>query len=58
MVHWITFKDPSKDDYHAQDLLSMSNVKHWRRTRLAAIEGDLSGVTGIKVKQKDHSEPL
>ncbi|MEL7522906.1 MAG: FAD-dependent oxidoreductase, partial [Cyanobacteria bacterium J06553_1] len=26
MVHWITFKDPGKDDYHAQDLLTMSNV--------------------------------
>ncbi|NJK55939.1 MAG: FAD-dependent oxidoreductase [Pleurocapsa sp. SU_5_0] len=58
MVHWITFKDPGKDDFHAQDLLSMSNVKHWRRSRLAAIEGNDAGVTGVKVKQKDSGDPL
>ncbi|MEL6438880.1 MAG: FAD-dependent oxidoreductase [Cyanobacteria bacterium J06621_8] len=56
-VHWITYRDPGQDDYHAQDLLTMSNVKHWRRSRLASIEGDNSGVTGVKVRQKDLNEP-
>ncbi|MGL5940688.1 MAG: NAD(P)/FAD-dependent oxidoreductase [Waterburya sp.] len=57
-VHWVTFKDPNLEDYHAQDLLSMSNVKHWRRSRLTRIEGNDAGVTGIKVKTKDQEEPL
>ena len=57
-VHWITFKDPKPEDHHAHDLLSMSNVKHWRRTRLSSIEGDNSGVTGIKVKSKGEDELL
>ncbi|MBE9043817.1 FAD-dependent oxidoreductase [Pleurocapsales cyanobacterium LEGE 10410] len=56
-VHWITFKDPNKEDYHAQDLLSMSNVKHWRRARLASIEGNDAGVTGIKLKTKEEGYP-
>ena len=56
-VHWITFKDPNKEDYHAQELLGMSNVKHWRRTRLASVEGNDAGVTGIKLKTKDADEP-
>ncbi len=57
-VHWVTFKDPKEEDYHAQDLLSMSNVKHWRRSRLASIEGNDAGVTGVKLKTKDAGEPL
>ncbi len=56
-VHWITFKDPKEEDHHAHDLLAMSNVKHWRRTRLASVEGDNSGVKGIMVKTKDADEP-
>ena len=58
MVHWITFKDPNSEDHHAQDLLSMSNVKHWRRTRLSSVEGGDAGVTGIKVKTKDQDDLL
>ncbi|WP_319419604.1 NAD(P)/FAD-dependent oxidoreductase [Pleurocapsa sp. FMAR1] len=57
-VHWITFKDPKEEDHHAHDLLAMANVKHWRRTRLASIEGNDSGVTGVKVKTKGEEEPL
>lgn len=55
-VHWITFKDPKEEDHHAHDLLTMSNVKHWRRTRMHSIEGDNGGVTGIKVKVKGEDE--
>ncbi len=57
-VHWITFKDPKEEDHYAHDLLAMSNVKHWRRSRVASIEGNDAGVTGIKVKTKDEEEPL
>ena len=57
-VHWITFKDPKEEDHHAHDLLAMANVKHWRRTRLASIEGNDAGVTGIKVKTKGEEEQL
>ncbi len=57
-VNWITFKDPSRENEHAQDLLSMSNIKHWRSTRLISIEGDEMGVTGVKLKQKDAEEVL
>lgn len=54
-VHWITPSDPrSEDDEHVKDLLEQPNVKHWSKTRLLSVEGDLSGVTGVKVHQKDH----
>ena len=51
-VHWITVKEPLPEDEHAQDLLSLSNVKHWNRTRLMSIQGDEMGVTGVEVKPK------
>jgi len=51
-VHWITSNDPKSDDHHAQDLLSKPNVNHWSKTRLMQIEGNDSGVTGIKVKNR------
>jgi len=50
-VHWITSNDPKSDDNHAQDLLLKQNVKHWSKTRLMLIEGNDSGVTGIKFKK-------
>ena len=51
-VHWITTNDPKLDDAHAQDLLAKSNVNHWSKTRLMLIEGNESGVTGIKLKSR------
>ena len=51
-VHWITSNDPKSDDHHAQDLLLKPNVNHWSKTRLMQIEGNDSGVTGIKVKNR------
>lgn len=51
-VHWITVKDPNPEDEHAQDLLAMSNIKHWSRTRLMSIQGDEMGVTAVEVKPK------
>ena len=56
-VNWITFKNPSTENEHAQDLLNMSNIKHWGGTRLLCVEGDESGVTGVKVKHKGEQEP-
>ncbi len=51
-VHWITSNDPKSDDEHAQDLLLKPNVNHWSKTRLMQIEGNDSGVTGVKVKNR------
>ncbi len=57
-VNWITFKKPKPENIHAQDLLSMPNVKHWSGTRLMSVEGDEMGVTGVKLTQKGTEEPL
>lgn len=51
-VHWLTVKDPTPEDVHAQDLLASPNVQHWSRTRLLGIEGNDAGVTGVSLKQK------
>jgi len=55
-VHWIT---PVKvrEDEHSTDLLACSNVKHWPQTKLLEVEGDASGVTGVRVQQKSSEEP-
>lgn len=55
-VHWITGKEPSEEDALAQELLSLPNVKHWEKTRLESIEGDETGVTGIRLKQRSAEE--
>eukprot|EP00566_Odontella_aurita_P037804 CAMPEP_0113570294 /NCGR_PEP_ID=MMETSP0015_2-20120614/24887_1 /TAXON_ID=2838 /ORGANISM="Odontella" /LENGTH=381 /DNA_ID=CAMNT_0000473055 /DNA_START=173 /DNA_END=1315 /DNA_ORIENTATION=+ /assembly_acc=CAM_ASM_000160 len=49
-VHWITPSEPhAQDDHHVKELLAQPNVKHWAKTRLLSVEGDMSGVTGVKV---------
>ena len=55
-VHWLTNKEPQKEDGHVQVLLSQPNVKHWNFTRLSAIEGNESGVTSILMKTRGESE--
>ncbi len=55
-VHWITSNDPKEDDLHAKDLLDQTNVKHWSKTRLMLIEGNESGVVGVKVKSRSSEE--
>jgi thioredoxin reductase (NADPH) len=57
-VHLITFKDPPDADPHVQDLLALSNVKHWNRSRLLKINGDDMGVKGVQVKSKQAKEPV
>lgn len=57
-VHWVTPSAPRpEEDVHVEELLSHANVKHWPKTRLLSVEGDVTGVTGISVKQKDEDEP-
>ena len=63
-VHWITPSEPRADqDEHAAELLAMPNVKQWPKTRLLEVEGDVSGVSGVKVLQKgadpeEHTIPV
>jgi thioredoxin reductase (NADPH) len=57
-VHWVTPSRPRPEqDQHVKDLLACGNVKKWQLTRLISVEGDVTGVTGIKVKQKNSEEP-
>ena len=56
-VHWITVSEPKAEaDEHVKDLLSQPNVKHWSKTRLVGVEGDVSGVTGVKVKERNEEK--
>jgi thioredoxin reductase (NADPH) len=56
-VHWITPSKPRpEDDHHVEDLLSQGNVKKWPLTRLISVEGEVGGVTGVKVRQKGAEE--
>ena len=73
-VHWITNVDIEAclakqydtvlecnkivDPEILEELLSHDNVKHWAKTKLLSVEGDVSGVTGVKVKSlgKDASD--
>ena len=63
-VHWITPSEPRADqDEHAAELLAMPNVKQWPKTRLLEVEGDVSGVSGVRVLQKgadpeEHTIPV
>jgi thioredoxin reductase (NADPH) len=38
------------DDELIDELLSKPNVKHWNKYRMRGVEGDSSGVTGVKVE--------
>lgn len=65
-LHWITSTDVLAcfsrslmstecnkmiDEELVQELLSKPNVQHWEKTKLLSVEGDGSGVTGVKVKR-------
>jgi thioredoxin reductase (NADPH) len=39
------------DDESLEDLLDKPNVKHWNKVRMLSVEGDVSGVTGVKVQK-------
>ena len=51
-VHWITQSDPKPGDTHAEKLLTLPNIKHWSKTQVECIEGDDSGVTGVRLKPR------
>jgi len=55
-VHWITPTDLEMDNVNVQHLLSIPNVRHWKRTTMLNIEGDGSGVTGVSLKSRDGEE--
>jgi len=66
-VHWITATDIDRclqlqgdqklecnrlmDEELIEILLAKENVKHWAKTRLLEVQGDTSGVTGVKVSK-------
>lgn len=62
-LHWITSVDISKeteggiernkiiDQDLMEQLLAKDNVEHWERTKFIGVEGDMSGVNGVKVKR-------
>jgi len=39
------------DEELIEILLAKENVKHWAKTRLLEVQGDTSGVTGVKVSK-------
>lgn len=58
-VHWITSAKPSSGAVGLEQLQSASNVQHWTRTRLKSVDGDDSGVTGVKLQESGNdSETL
>jgi len=58
-VHWITPSEPKamEGNEHVEQLLGMPNVKHWPKTRLLEVKGDMSGVNGVQVQDRDSEEP-
>ena len=57
-MHWITSSDPKSDNEEAMELMDISNIKHWSRTRLLEILGDDMGVNGVVVKNKQEENPI
>jgi thioredoxin reductase (NADPH) len=52
VVHWIVRGKVDPNNPLAQRLLAEKNVKLWENTMLKEIEGDVSGVNAIEIKQK------
>ena len=74
-VHWITPTDVQAtpdtsavernrmiDQEEVEKLLACKNVMHWPKGRLISVEGDASGVTGVRVREiggnDDHIIPV
>ena len=55
-VHWITNSKPNLSSTEVQILLESDNIKHWKRTRVTAIQGDEQGVNSVKVQSFGKSE--
>lgn len=61
LIHYC-HRTPSKprpeNSQHVKELLDCGNVQKWPLTKFVSVEGDAgTGVTGIKVKQKNEDEP-
>ena len=71
VVYWITSTDPMAcfapklmstecnkviDEELVRELLAKDNVKHMEKTKITSVEGDGSGVTGVKVKKVGSDE--
>ncbi|OEU12930.1 putative thioredoxin-disulfide reductase [Fragilariopsis cylindrus CCMP1102] len=48
-VHWITPIDVTET---LKDFLALSNVEHHNKARLREVEGNVSGVTGVRVRNQ------
>merc|ERR1711991_115391 len=57
-VHWVTNTKPAQTTRGVDQLTGHSNVRHWSRTRLVSVEGDDSGVTGVRLQQSGESDPV
>ena len=57
-VHWITNTKPKKSIIGAEKLLTSSNVRHWERTRLISICGNVEGVEKIEIKSASENNPI
>ena len=68
-VHWITPTDVLATAEHTtvernrlidqeavEQLLGCENVMHWPKGRLVSVEGDVSGVTGVRVQKMGGNE--
>lgn len=56
VVHWIMPRKLDRENAAAQRLLSNDNVKLWETTKVNEIEGDVGGVTGLDIKQRESEE--
>ena len=57
-VHWVTNSKPGAASSGLETLLAAENVNHLSRTRLVSVEGDDSGVTGVRLQKSGDSEPV
>jgi len=48
-VHWVTPKDPTLMNGHAQNYWLIHRLSFWNKARIQAIQGDDSGVTSVEV---------
>ena len=56
-VYWVTNTKPTSSALGVQQLESASNVQRLSRTRLLSVEGDGSGVTGVKLQKLGEELP-
>ena len=55
-VHWVTNTKPVKTTRGVDQLTAHSNVRHWSRTRLVAIDGNDEGVTNVTLNGSKRND--